>query len=93
MINDDLYKKTKVLLKQLNYFIIHVLVFMLFNALLVSAFFNRSTNSRWWVLSFVVFWAVALIYHGMRLNGVDPFNRKNKRTKLLWSLVLKLSGI
>lgn len=92
MINDDFHHKTKIFLRQLNYFIIHVLVFMLFNALLVGTLFVQDGN-RWWVLFFVITWAVALIYHGLRVYGVDFLNRKNKKTKLFWSWILKFSGI
>ena len=92
MIEDDFQKKTQLFLKQLNYFIIHVLVFMLSNTFLMSVFFNENSN-RWWFLFFVITWAVILIYHGLRIYGIDPLNRKNKKTKLLWSWVLKLSGI
>ena len=91
MMNDELHKKTKDLLKQLNYFIIHVLVFMFFNALIVHAAFRHSQN-RGWVLFFVGLWALALIYHGLKVYGIDIFNPKNKKFNHLWGWLKLVSG-
>ena len=88
---NDLYNKTMTLLKQLNYFIAHVLIFMSMNAFLIHTAF-RDVSSRWWILTFVIIWALVLIYHGMRVYGVDPLNTKNKKTNLFWGWVLKLAG-
>ena len=89
--NDELHKKTKDLLKQLNYFIIHVLTFMFFNAVLVHAAFRDSQN-RGWVLFFVGLWALALIYHGLKVYGIDIFNPKNKKVNHLWGWVKLVTG-
>ncbi|MEM6359369.1 MAG: 2TM domain-containing protein [Bacteroidota bacterium] len=89
--DNDLYNKTRTLLKQLNYFIAHVLIFMSMNAFLIHTAF-RDVSSRWWILTFVIIWALVLIYHGMRVYGVDPLNTKNKKTNLFWGWVLKLAG-
>lgn len=89
--DEDLYNKTKMLLKQLNYFIAHVLVFMSANAFLIHTAFN-DVSSRWWILTFVIIWAVVLIYHCIRVYGADPLNPKNKKTNLLWGWLLKFAG-
>lgn len=88
---EDIHKKTQDLLKKLDYFIIHVLLFMLFNAILVHVAFSHGQN-RWWVLLFVGLWAVALIYHGLKVYGVDLLDHRNKKINHLWSWVLKLTG-
>ena len=90
--DNDVYKKTKLLLRQLNYFIAHVVAFMVCNAFLVSTAFSQPKN-RWLIVGFVVLWAVGLIYHGLRIYGIDLLNLKNKKTKLLWSWFFKLSGV
>ncbi len=89
--DNDLYDKTKQLLKQLNYFIGHVLIFMSANAFLIHVAFEE-VSKRWWILTFVIIWAVILIYHGMRVYGIDPLNPRNKKTKLLFGWLVKLAG-
>lgn len=89
--DNEIYNKTKKLLKQLNYFIAHVLVFMVGNGFLVhTAFVEVST--RWWILTFVIIWAIILIYHGMRVYGVDPLNPKNKNVKFFYGWLLKFTA-
>lgn len=82
MDNTELYRKTKQLLRQLNYFIAHVVVYFIINIAIILMTFE-DIQSRWGVLFFVVLWALALIYHGLRIYGVSFFTRKNK--KHMWS--------
>ncbi|MEM6525706.1 MAG: 2TM domain-containing protein [Bacteroidota bacterium] len=89
--DNDLYNKTKTLLKQLNYFIGHVLIFMVANAFLVHIAFSE-VSKRWWILTLVMIWAISLIYHGMRVYGIDPLNPKNKKAKFFFGWLFKLAG-
>ena len=87
----DTYKKTQALLKQLNYFILHVIIYFLSNiALVILAF--KDVGERWWVFLFVIGWAIAVIYHAFRVYGVDFLSRKNKKMHAFWSYFLKLAG-
>lgn len=92
MDKDDVYKKTQRLLKQLNYFILHVIVYFLSNiALVIMAF--TDVGDRWWLFLIVFVWALVVIYHAFRVYGVDILSKKNKRMNAIWSYCLKLAGV
>ncbi|MTI28756.1 2TM domain-containing protein [Fulvivirga kasyanovii] len=74
--------KQNILLRQLNYFIVHVVVYFVFNITFILMIF-QDISGRWGLLFPVVLWALALIYHGLRIYGVNIFTSKNK--KHIWS--------
>ncbi|WP_370688808.1 2TM domain-containing protein [Fulvivirga ulvae] len=82
MDNTELYQKTKQLLRQLNYFIVHVVVYFIVNVSIILMIF-QDIRGRWGLLFPVVLWALALIYHGLRIYGINVFSNKNK--KHIWS--------
>lgn len=75
MYNEELYKKTKKLLNELNYFIIHILVYLVTNTVLIAVAFN-DLSERWWLFIIVISWAIGIVYHALRVYGVDFMNRK-----------------
>lgn len=86
------FKKTQVLLKQLNYFILHVIIYMLSNIALVIMAFS-DLGERWWIFLIVGVWAFAVIYHAFRVYGVDFLSRKNRKVNAFWSYFIKLAGV
>ncbi|HNP18170.1 MAG TPA: 2TM domain-containing protein [Fulvivirga sp.] len=86
--DNEIYEKTKQLLRQLNHFLLHVIVYFFVNMFIVVTAFTDISN-RWWLFFIVIVWAFALIYHCLRVYGVDILSRKNKKMNLLWSLVLR----
>lgn len=88
--NNELYDKTRKLLRQLNHFILHVILYFFINMGLVLMAFG-DIQGRWWIFFIIMVWAIALIYHGFRVYGVDILNSKNKKVNLLWSWLLKLT--
>ncbi len=88
--NNELYDKTRKLLRQLNHFIIHVVLYFFINMALVLTAFG-DIQGRWWIFFIVLMWATGLIYHGFRVYGIDLFNTKDKKSNLFWSWVLKLT--
>jgi len=87
----DIYKKTRVLLKQLNYFILHVIVYFLGNIGLVILAFS-GTVEKWGIFLFLSIWAIGIIYHAFRVYGVDFLSRKNKKVNAFFNYFLKLTG-
>ncbi|MEL7003897.1 MAG: 2TM domain-containing protein [Bacteroidota bacterium] len=87
----DIYKKTRVLLKQLNYFILHVIIYFLGNVGLVIMAFS-DIGEKWWIFLFLAIWAVGIIYHAFRVYGVDFLSRKNKKVNAFFNYILKLAG-
>jgi len=87
----ELYERTRRLLRQLNHFIIHVVLYFFLNmALILMAFYD--IHNRWWIFFIVTIWAIGLVYHGFRVYGIDWFNPKNKKARLLWMGLLKLGS-
>ncbi len=89
--NNELYQNTKKLLRQLNQFIVHVVLYFFVNMGLVLAAFS-DLQGRWWIFFIVIAWALVLILHGLRVYGVDILNTKDKRANLLWSWIMKFTA-
>ena len=75
MYNEDLYHKTKKLLNQLNYFLVHILVYLVTNTVLILVAFH-DLQERWWLFIVVIGWAFGIIYHALKVYGVEFVNRK-----------------
>ncbi|MTI22904.1 2TM domain-containing protein [Fulvivirga sp. RKSG066] len=89
--SNDLYDKTRQLLKELNHFIIHVVLYFFANlGLIITAF--GDLQKRWWIFFIVLFWAILIIYHGLKVYGIDLLNRKDKRSRLLFGWLMKLTA-
>ena len=86
----DIHDKTRALLKQLNYFVAHIIVYFFVNLGLVYLIFNF--DGLRWLVFIIVGWALGVIYHGFRISGIDFLSSKDKSSKLLWSWVFKLVG-
>ena len=71
----EVLAQTKKLIKQMNMLLVHLGIYMLFNLLLIVYVFNDISH-RWGFLFVVVFWALAVIYHGIRVYGKDPVKEK-----------------
>ncbi|WP_394369456.1 2TM domain-containing protein [Fulvivirga lutea] len=50
-------------------------------------------GSRWWIFLVAIAWSLVLIYHSLRVYGTDPLRIKNKGLRLLFSYLLKLTGV
>ena len=88
--NPEIYDKTKKLIRELNLFIVHIFVYFLSNVTLALYVF-RDVSSRWIWLFIIVCWALLVIYHGLRVYGIDPV--KSKKEPKLLSVMTKLIGI
>lgn len=88
--SEEIRENTEKLLKSLNYFIAHIILYFITNISIVTyAFYDLS--GRWWIFLIAGFWALGLIYHSILVYGVDLLNTKNKKVKLLLAQVLKLT--
>ncbi len=65
--NEEIIQSTKRLLRDLKYFTIHVIIYLPSNILLVL-FAVKDLEENWWAFVPILFWAVALIYHGVLIN-------------------------
>ena len=82
----ELYEKTKQLLRDLNYFLAHIVIYFVCNAALTFVIFKNITE-RWWMFFFVFLWALGVIYHALKVYGIDLLgDRRNKLSKM-WSWV------
>ncbi len=89
MMNPEVYEKTRQLIKALNFFMIHILIYLSANIALALYTFG-DIRSRWGWLFLIVCWALALIYHGLRVYGIDPFS-KDRNPQFL-SAMFKMIG-
>ena len=64
MFNKELYKSTRKLVNQLNYFLIHIAIYFVVNIVLVLFIFSNF-NVLWWIWFPIILWAILLVYHGM----------------------------
>ena len=88
--SDDLHEKTKRLLLELNYFLIHVTAYFVINIALVIIAFG-DLEKRGWIFYILLIWAPGLIYHCIRVYGIDLLKSKNKKMNLIWSWLIKIS--
>jgi len=89
MMDPKIYEKTRQLVKALNLFVAHVFCYFLANIML-SLYAFRDISNRWGWLFLIVCWAIILIYHGIRIYGIDPI--EGKRSPRLLSVMLKSIG-
>ena len=88
--SEDFHEKTKKLLNDLNHFLIHVVIYFIVNiSLVLFAFGNLS--GRWWVFLIILTWAMGLLYHCIKVYGIDLLKTKNKKLNLLWSFLFKIT--
>ncbi|WP_040495135.1 2TM domain-containing protein [Fulvivirga imtechensis] len=64
-------------LRQLNYFIGHVVAYFMINLALLFFIFTNM-ESRWWVISPAILWALVLLYHAIKFCGIS-FRRPKKQ--------------
>lgn len=88
--SSDVYEKTRKLVRALNLFVAHVFAYFLANVFL-SIYTFGDIATRWGYLFIIAFWALALIYHGIRVYGIDPISGKGSPRVL--SFMLKTIGI
>ena len=84
--NQEIYEKTKKLLRELNHFLIHVVVYFICNAVITFAIF-QNVSSRWGMFFIIFAWAFALIYHAIRIFGMDSTNSDEQHLSKMWSWV------
>ncbi|QSE97519.1 2TM domain-containing protein [Fulvivirga lutea] len=89
---EDIHSKTKKLINELNYFMVHVMSYFVINLPLMIYIF-MDIGSRWWIFLVAIAWSLVLIYHSLRVYGTDPLRIKNKGLRLLFSYLLKLTGV
>ncbi len=88
--SEEIKEKTEKLLKTLNYFIAHIVVYFIVNIAMITYAFS-GLSERWWVFPISVIWSFALIYHSILVYGIDLLKTRNKKLKLLFSYLAKLS--
>jgi hypothetical protein len=89
MMNSEVYEKTRRLIRALNIFVLHVFVYFLANISL-SLYAFENIQDRWGWLFVIVAWAFILVYHGIRVYGIDPIS--GKRTPKLLSFIFGTIG-
>lgn len=75
MYNEELHNKTKKLLKDLNFFLAHIIIYFITNTVLIVVAFSDLTD-RWWLFLVVIGWAFGIIYHALKVYGVEFISRK-----------------
>lgn len=75
MYNEELHNKTKKLLKDLNYFLAHIVIYFITNTVLIVVAFSDLTD-RWWLFLVVIGWAFGIIYHALKVYGFEFISRK-----------------
>ena len=83
---NNLHEKTKKLLRDLNYFLAHVIVYFVCNAIGTFLIF-KNMQERWWLFIFIIAWAFGLIYHALRVYGIDVINWKDRNLGKMWSWI------
>lgn len=76
MENKEIYKKTRLLLEQLNYFIGHVLAYFVINVITIFLGYKH-VESLWWVI-LPGLWTLFLLYHAMHIYEPLFLREKNK---------------
>ncbi|MEQ8927481.1 MAG: 2TM domain-containing protein [Fulvivirga sp.] len=89
---EDIHSKTKKLINDLNYFMVHVISYFVVNLPLMIYIFT-DLGERWWIFLPAILWAFGLIYHSLRVYGTDPLRIKNKGLRMVFSYLMKLSGV
>lgn len=84
--DNELYEKTKALLQALNHFLIHIVIYFVCNAI-ITIFIFQDLSARWEMFIIIVFWAIVLIYHALRVYGVNPINGNNKKLSKMWGWI------
>ena len=74
MYNKEAYDNTRKLLKDLKYFMIHVLTYIPANILIVLYTLN-DVSSNWWIFFPLMFWAVLLVWHSANLYSESNENQ------------------
>ena len=85
-----MHEKTRKLLNDLNYFLIHVIIYFVVNISLVLFAFG-DLSGRWWVFLIILSWALGVLYHSIKVYGVDLLKSKNKKLNAFWSLIFKVT--
>ena len=85
MYDPESYRTTKRLLRDLNLFMVHVLLYFAANILLILYAF-RNIGENWWMMFPVILWSVFLIYHGIYIYT----NRKNDKVRSFLSFLLPM---
>ncbi|MEO1050888.1 MAG: 2TM domain-containing protein [Bacteroidota bacterium] len=91
MEEQDIHKKTQQLLDQLGYFVAHVVSYIVCNIGLTLYIFSN-IQRRWGLLFIILFWSIALIYHGIKVYGVDVLSSRNKKLNQYLMWLLKMAG-
>ncbi|MDH5474924.1 MAG: 2TM domain-containing protein [Cyclobacteriaceae bacterium] len=84
--SQEVYEKTKKLLKQLNRFLIHVVLYFISNAALTFYIF-QNIDERWWLFFFIFAWAIGMIYHALLIYGIDIIKKNDKKLSKVWGWV------
>ena len=84
--NREMHEKTKKLFKQLNQFLIHVVAYFICNAILTYFIFQNVTQ-RWGMFFIIFAWALVMIYHALRVYGVDVIKDDDKKLSKIWGWV------
>lgn len=84
--NQELYKKTKKLLRQLNHFLVHVVIYFISNVFIAYIIF-QNISEHWWLFFFIFSWAIGIIYHALRVYGVDVLNNNDDKLSKMWSWI------
>ncbi len=72
----DFLSKSRKLLRQLNWYLLHIAMYLVASMSIVL-FIYRSPASRWPWFFLILLWTVAVIIHGLHINNVNIFKGKN----------------
>jgi hypothetical protein len=78
----EFLNKSRKLLRELNWYLLHIGVYLILNMSLVVYIYTNAAK-RWPLLFIVVSWALLLIYHGLKINNVHLFKRDRKKVSVL----------
>jgi hypothetical protein len=55
-------------------------------------FIYSAPGERWPFLFIIFLWALALIYHGLKINGINPFRKGGKDAAILQVIMRVVGG-
>lgn len=82
MADYEFLNKSRKLLRELNWYLFHVGIYLILNMLLVVYIYSNAAK-RWPLLIIVLSWALLLIYHGLKINNIHLFRKDGKKVSVL----------
>lgn len=78
----EFLNKSRKLLRELNWYLFHVGVYLVLNMSLVVYIYSNAAK-RWPLLFIVLSWALLLIYHGLKINNIHLFKKNRNKVSVL----------